>query len=89
MAQATLLLIEDIKTGVQQEQPDVVGLREQLKDLAGFADVNVVPNGRSTAYVTIPARNQRELDRLKAVIDKQVDGWHLLEESTYSLPKTF
>lgn len=85
-----LLLVEDyVKEGAADTQPDVDGLRMQLLSLPGFDEVTLTPNGRSTVLASVPARNQRELDRLKTLVNERVDGWRVIEEQTYSLPKTF
>ena len=87
MPKAKMLLMEDYKAGVTQ--PDLNALREQLTGLPGFSDAELTPNGRSSVYVSVPARNQKECDQLKALINDKVDGWSVIEEQSYGLPKTF
>lgn len=85
-----LLLIEDFDgaRGVPVE-PDLAGLREQLAKLPGFDLVELTPYGRQSVLAAVPARNQRERDRLKAMVLERVKGWKLIEEQSYGLPKTF
>ena len=82
-----MLLLEDYKP--DGEQPDVDGLRRQLSSLPGFSEVELTPNTRSSVFVSVRARNQRELDNLKALVSEHVNGWRLVEEQSYDLPKTF
>lgn len=87
IARTNLLLVEDFKPG--SAQPDVDGLRQQLSSLPGFSEIELTANGRSTVSVSVPARNQRERDRLKALVNERVDGWRVIEEQRYGLPSTF
>ena len=87
MPNAKMLVVEDYKRGVTK--PDVDGLREKLIGLPEFADAELTPRGRSSVYVSVPARNQREREQLKTLINEKVDGWHVIEEQSYDLPKTF
>jgi hypothetical protein len=31
-------------------------------------------------FATVPARNQREREKLKALVNEKVDGWRVIEE---------
>jgi hypothetical protein len=88
MPRTELLLINDCKPGVRR-RPDIPALLQRLRSLPGFDDVTLTPKTPSTVTASVLARNQRERDQLKALVNEQVDGWHVLEESTYDLPKTF
>jgi len=85
-----LLLIEDYDgaRGVEVES-DLEGLREQLLKLPGFDLVELTQCGRQSVFAAVPARNQRERDRLKATVQERVKGWKLIEEQGYGLPRTF
>jgi hypothetical protein len=87
MPNAKMLVIEDYKPGLTK--PDVDGLREKLTELPDFAEAELTPKGRSSVYVSVPARNENERDRLKALINEKIDGWSVIEEQSYGLPKTF
>lgn len=82
-----MLLMEDFRRGATT--PDVDDLRKKLSGLPGFSGVELTPNGLSTVAVSVPARNQRESDQLKALVNEQVEGWKVIEEQSYELPKTF
>ena len=85
-----LLLIEDFDGARGGAiEPDLEGLREQLVKLPGFDLVELTPYGRQSVFAAVPARNQRERDRLKAMVLERVKGWKLSEEQSYGLPKTF
>ena len=85
---AKLLLLKDYKPG-QGALPDLGELRSKLRALPGFDEVELEHNGRSTVFASVPARNQRECDRLKALVNDKVDGWRVIEESSYQVPTTF
>lgn len=78
--------MNELKRGTQ---PDVDGLLRTLRGLPGFADVTLTAKTPATVTASVPARNQSEVDRLKALVNEKVDGWHVLEENAYGLPKTF
>lgn len=82
----SLLLMNEPKRGAQ---PDVDGLLRMLRGLPGFADVTLTAETPATVTASVPARNQNDVNRLKALVNERVDGWHVLEESAYGLPKTF
>ncbi|MEY2926637.1 MAG: hypothetical protein RL367_1114 [Pseudomonadota bacterium] len=64
-------------------------LRQQLSALPDFAEMELEKSGESGAFATVPARNQRQQDRLKALVKDSVAGWKLIEETSYSMPTTF
>ncbi len=88
MPRTELLLINERNPGVER-QPDIDELLRSLRNLPGFDDVTLTPKTRSTVTASVPARNMRERDRLKALVNERVDGWHVLEEQAYQLPRTF
>jgi hypothetical protein len=88
MARTELLLINDYKPGGKR-QPDIEDLLHKLRSLPGFDDVTLTPKTRSTVTASVSARNVRERDRLKALVNELVDGWSVLEEQTYQVPKAF
>ncbi|MGO7265023.1 hypothetical protein [Rhizobium leguminosarum] len=75
----------------QQSRPqnDYTELRRQLSSLPGFESVELTPNGRSTVFATVPAKNQRERERLKTLVNEKIKGWRVIEEQSYSLPSAF
>ena len=85
---ARLLLLRDYQPG-QGSEPDLDELHGKLRALPGFDGVELEPNGRSTVLASVPARNQRECDRLKALVNDHVDGWQVIEEQSYQVPTTF
>lgn len=85
---ARLLLLKDYEPG-EGPEPDLGELKRKLRALPGFDEVELEPNGRSTVFASVPARNQRECDRLKALVNDRIDGWRVIEEQSYQLPTTF
>jgi hypothetical protein len=88
LPRTNLLLVNDYKPAGKQPL-DIDELRRKLSSLLGLDDVTLTPYTPSTVTASVPARNQRERDRLKALVNEKLDGWHVLEEQTYGLPKTF
>lgn len=84
-----LLLVEDSRGARSDAQPDYQGLQRQLNDVLGLGSVELTPYGKSTVYATVPARNQRDRERVKALLNEKVHGWKVIEEQSYSLPRTF
>lgn len=84
---ARLLLLKDYQAGMPAL--DLPELRSRLQTLPGFDEVELEPNGRSSVFASVPVRNQRECDRLKALVNDRIDGWRVIEEQTYQLPTTF
>jgi hypothetical protein len=64
-------------------------LSRQLKSLPDLEKVELEPNGQSTVVASVPAANKRQRDYLKALIDKKLSGWRVIEEQSYKLPTTF
>ena len=86
---STLMLLKDFKKGDAAIESALEGLRAKLRDLPGFDDVELRPHGRSTVLASVKARNTRDRDRLKALVNEKVDGWQAIESHSYALPKTF
>ncbi len=87
--QAKLLLMKDFVKGDFGSEADVEGLRQQLSTLPGFDQVELVPNTPSTVFASVPARNDRERETLKSLVNDKVVGWRVIEEQSYGLPSTF
>ncbi|MER8929191.1 hypothetical protein [Mesorhizobium sp. M0767] len=85
MPNTKLLLLQDYKPG-RGITPDYQELREQLVSLPGFDNVELTPTGRSGVFATVPARNELDRERLKALVNEKVQGWRVIEEQSYDLP---
>jgi hypothetical protein len=85
---AKLLLLKDYQPH-EESEPDLGELHRKLSALPGFDQVELEPNGHSTVFASVPARNQRECDRLKALVNDRIDGWRVIEEHSYQVPTTF
>lgn len=88
MSDTKLLLLEDYKPG-RSPAPDFEDLRKQLTSLPGIDSVTLTPNGRSTVFATVPTFDQRDGERLKALVNEHLRGWRVIEEQSYGLPRTF
>jgi hypothetical protein len=64
-------------------------LRRQLSNVPEFSDVELLRQGASTMVVSLPARNQRQKERLRHLLDDRLFGWRVIEEQAYRLPATF
>jgi len=85
-----LVLLEDSsRRSPHQAQPDTERLRLQLSTLPELSEAELVPNTPSTVIATVPMNSPRDRERVKALINNKVDGWSVIEESSYSVPKTF
>lgn len=82
------LLLNDFRTPTGSEE-QLDDLRHQLKALPDFEQVELSPSGRSAVVALVPARNQRQCDRLKALVNEKVSGWRVIDEQDYELPATF
>jgi hypothetical protein len=85
---ARLVLLKDYKPHAAVDEK-LTDLRRQLQALPDFAEVELAPNGRSTVVASLPACDPRQRERLKALVNEKVAGWSVIEEASYSLPKTF
>jgi hypothetical protein len=65
---------------------DLDDLRRKLMALPDFAQVELAPDGKSTILALVPARNQMQINRLKALVNEKVTGWRVLEEQSYPPP---
>lgn len=85
-----LLLVEDLPHQRASDPSTVLDeLRLRLEQITGASSVEVAAQGVSTAVATLPARNARERDRLKALLSQHLDGWRVVETQQYNLPRTF
>lgn len=85
-----LVLLEDYDRRMpNQSTPDTEGLRKQLSSLPELGEVELAPDSQSTVIATVPMSSPRDREKVKALINEKVDGWRVIEESTYNLPKTF
>ena len=85
---ARMLLLKDVPLPIDPER-ELLDLRCQLSSLPEFQDVELSQNGRSTVLLCVPAANKRKLDRLRAVANRKLRGWKVVDEQSYSLPRTF
>lgn len=84
---ARLLLLKDFKSSSSPTMID--DLRRQLMALPDLAHVDLEQNSKFTVLASVPARNQKQLDRLKALVSEKIKGWQVIEEQDYNLPATF
>lgn len=85
-----LLLVEQF--GHQRHADPSVAmdeLRVRVEEITGVSAVEVTARGESSVVAVLPARNQRESDRLKDLLRQQLDGWTVVEAQQYRLPQTF
>lgn len=84
-----VLLVEEFGHQRQSDPSTALDeLRARLEEITGLS-AEVTARGRSTAVAVLPAKNQRESDRLKDLLKQELDGWMVVEPSQYSLPQTF
>lgn len=85
-----LVLLEDYaRRAPNQTSPDTEDLKKQLASLPELGEVELAPNTQSTVIATVPMNSPRDREKVKALINRKVDGWQVIEESSYNLPKTF
>jgi hypothetical protein len=85
-----LVLLEDYAHRVpNQAGPDTESLKKQLSHLPELGEVELAPDSQSTVIATVPMNSPRDREKVKALINEKVDGWQVIEESSYGLPKTF
>ncbi len=87
--QARFLLLQDFEPRADRPNIDLGDLQRRLSSLPGFAHVELEAGTPSTVVAKVPARNKRESDRLKALVNERLEGWRVIEEQRYSLPTTF
>jgi len=85
---ARLLLLKDHEPGASIAD-DLDALAHDLEELLGSHDVELEAQGNSTVAASVPARNNRERERLKALVNDRLAGWRVIEEQGYRLPTTF
>lgn len=86
---ASFRLLQDYKARADRRPVDLDDLQRRLSTLPGFDQVELQAHTPSTVVAKVPARNKRESDRLKALVNERLEGWRVIEEQSYSLPKTF
>ncbi|MCO5162218.1 MAG: hypothetical protein M9939_13860 [Mesorhizobium sp.] len=85
-----LVLLEDYaRRSPNQASPDTADLKKKLSSLPELGEVELAPDSQSTVIATVPMKSPRDREKVKALINEKVDGWQVIEESTYNLPKTF
>lgn len=85
-----LFLLEDFAAQRgRTASPDYDALRMRLEEILGQRAVELHPQGRSVVAATVNARNQRELEKLRELVQEQLRGWSVIEQSQLSLPRTF
>ena len=67
----------------------IADLLRQLRAVPDFAKVELVPHGDSIVLAFVEARNKRQLDHLKELANDTLHGWHVVEQESYNVPKTF
>lgn len=68
---------------------DLNDLRRQLDAVPDLQGVEIASGGRSTVVASVPARNHRQKERLKALLGERIQGWRVIDEQKYQLPATF
>jgi hypothetical protein len=85
-----VLLVEDFGHQRHSDPSTVLNeLRTRLEEITGVSAVEVTARGLSSAVAVLPAKNQRESDRLKDLLKQKLDGWTVVEAQQYRLPQTF
>jgi hypothetical protein len=83
-----ILLLKEFRNKAGWEQL-IEELRGKLEALPDFEHVKLAPTGESVVEAWVPARNKMQRDRLKALVNDKIDGWSVLDEQPYGLPRTF
>lgn len=86
---ARFRLLQDYKSHARGQHVDMDDLQRRLSSLPGFDHVELETGTPSTVIAKVPARNKRESDQLKALLNEKLEGWSVIEEQSYSLPITF
>ena len=73
---------------VQASAGEIDDLQARIAETTGLEDVALEPRGDAGVELSFPARNARERDRVRKLVDNEVDGWNVGEISTYALPKS-
>lgn len=81
------VLLRDFHAAASRDGID--DLRRQLSDVPEFSDVRLIGQSASTIVVSLPAKNQRQKERLRHLLDDRLVGWQVIEEQAYRLPTTF
>jgi hypothetical protein len=84
-----VLLVEDLAHQRLSDPSTVMEeLRARLEEITGASAVEVISRGRSSAVAILPAKSQRESERLKNLLRQQLDGWKVVEAQQFNLPRT-
>jgi len=67
----------------------ITDLKRSIAHLSGTDDVEVEAESHTTVVASVPARNQREADRLRKLMSQKLKGWKLLTPQRYKVPRTF
>ena len=73
---------------VEAGPAQIADLHARITQTTGLKDVALEPRGAAGVELSFPARTAGESDRVRALVDTQVDGWTVGEISTYALPKS-
>lgn len=85
-----VLLVEDLAHQHLSDPSAVMEeLRARLEEITGANTVEVISRGRSSAVAFLPAKSQRESERLKNLLRQKLDGWKVVEAQQFNLPRTF
>lgn len=64
-------------------------LRKQLAAVPAFEGIELTREGNSTVLAALPASNKRQMDRMRELLDRSIEGWKVIDASNYRLPTTF
>lgn len=84
-----LQLVQDFRPKALRGAIDLADLRNRLEELPGFDGVEVEAHTPSTVIATVPSASPREAEGLRRTVDERLDGWSIIEEQIYSVPRTF
>lgn len=84
--QVSFVLVPDARGGERREQ--LADLESQIAKLDGVGDVSLKP-GASTVVATVPARNQRQSNAMKKLLNDRLAGWTVRDLTAYDAPETF
>lgn len=84
-----LQLVQNFRPKAFREAIDIADLRDRLQELPGFDGVEVEAHTPSTVIAMVPSASPSEAEGLRRAVDERLDGWSIIEEQFYSVPRTF